>query len=447
MAGLSKQTRIWIIVIALAALLGLGLLWFFSSHERVTRMQPLPLTGEAAYNPFFALKRTLERTGLKVQSESELRFDKLALKPGETLLIGGRPENLSESQLEDIEGWVASGGHAMIALQQTRDRSFSELIQEFLREVEEANRQADRASDSAQSEDAVSSNSESENDADEREQEQEEEQERGSKRLRDAQDAELVHRYQLSLEPSEGCPLLSRADTHAALPDIRFCPEVRFYLPPPEEQNIDFDFDWLLGNDDVGYSLARAKLGRGSVLFISDMQWLATYRLRDDSSLYPLARQIFDAPVQRKQRVVLVYGSRMPSLMVMLVERGWPILVPLLLALFLWAYKRSARFGPLLAHQLAPRRALKEHVLAAGEFLFRRGRGLALHEALMRHVWQKIRRKHPQLESLNMSERIVEIAKLYKLDPSAVQQALLPEDLDKPHVFVQSIRTLLLLRK
>jgi hypothetical protein len=444
-AGLSKQNRIWIIVLALVAIIGLVVLWFYNTHERVTRMQPLPLTGEAAYNPFFALKRTLERTGLTVQSESQLRFEQLALQPGETLLIGGRPESLTAAQLDDIEAWVQKGGHAIIALQQTRDRSFGELIREFMREAEEANRKAERAKERTEAE-ADASNSDSET-AEESEDSEERERELVSERLRDAQNSELVDRYQFNLFESEGCPTLDGSTLKNAPELIQFCPEIRFYLPDPDEQATDLAFNWSVGNDAYGYSLAKAKLGRGTMLFIADMQWLATYRIRDDSSLYPLARQMFDAPIKRKQRVVMVYGSRMPSLMVMIIERGWPILVPLLIALLLWAFKHAARFGPLLPHTLAPRRALKEHVLAAGEFLFRRGRGSALHEALMRHVWQKVRRKHPQLETLNAAERVSAIAKLYTLDELSVQQALLPADLDKPHAFVQSIKTLLLLRK
>jgi hypothetical protein len=143
----------------------------------------------------------------------------------------------------------------------------------------------------------------------------------------------------------------------------------------------------------------------------------------------------------------LVYGSRMPSLLTLIVRFAWPILLPLSLALLLWAFARSARFGPILAHALAPRRALKEHVLGAGEFLFRRKRARVLHLALLRHTRQKLLRKFPHLEALDTSEQITEIAKLYQLDPARVKDAIEPLDLDKPHAFIQSVKTLIYLRK
>jgi Domain of unknown function (DUF4350) len=422
-AALSQKSRLMLVAALVVLCIGLGLAWFFSTHVRETRMQPLPLTGEAAYNPFFALKRTLERTGLTVHSHSELRIKQLELKPGETLIVGGRPESLTREQLDELEAWVESGGHLIVALQQTRDRSFADILAEAF---EESGKEVDEDSDATESE-----SEETEND----------ELDEENTSLREVMNSALVQRFGLDVHENSDCPTLTSTETIVSLPTIYFCPSLHFH---PSDSS-ELEFTWALGNDADGYSLAKAEQGRGSMIFAADLQWLTTYRLKDES-LHALVRQLFDAPIERKQRVVLVYGSRMPSLITIIVRFAWPILLPLALALLLWAFARSARFGPILAHQLAPRRALKEHVLGAGEFLFRRKRGRVLHQALLRQTRLKMLRKFPHLEALSQAEQIPEIAKLYQLDLARVRDALEPLDLDKPHAFIQSIKTLIYLR-
>jgi hypothetical protein len=455
-AALSQKSRLMLVAAIVLLCVGLGLAWFFSTHVRETRMQPLPLTGEAAYNPFFALKRTLERSGLAVQSESELRIQQLELKPGETLIVGGRPESLTREQLDELAAWVESGGHLIIALQQTRDRSFSDILAEAFEQdsddddksrrtgdtADKSRRTGDTANKSRRTGDTADNSDNSDNPESDSEDEESDELDEENSSLREVMNSALVGRFGLDVHQSSDCPTLTSTEKMVSLPTISFCPSLHFH---PSDSS-ELAFTWALGNDDDGYTLAKAEQGRGSMIFAADLQWLTTYRLKDES-LHALVRQLFDAPIKRKQRVVLVYGSRMPSLMAIILRFAWPILVPLTLALLLWAFARSARFGPLLAHQLAPRRALKEHVLGAGEFLFRRKRGRVLHQALLRQTRVKMLRKFPHLEALSHAEQIFEIAKLYQLDPARVRDALEPVDLDKPHAFIQSIKTLIYLRK
>jgi hypothetical protein len=76
--------------------------------------------------------------------------------------------------------------------------------------------------------------------------------------------------------------------------------------------------------------------------------------------------------------------------------RGYFLTPPLSAARVLAWLARSQRFGPLLLPAIAHRRALLEHVQAAGRFAISRGRGPALYEAARRAFFERLRRRDPR---------------------------------------------------
>ncbi|KAG1317431.1 hypothetical protein G6F62_012902 [Rhizopus arrhizus] len=75
-----------------------------------------------------------------------------------------------------------------------------------------------------------------------------------------------------------------------------------------------------------------------------------------------LTRYLLD-PNYGKGAVWLVYAGRPPSLWARLFYHGWPLWVPLLLALLGWLWGRSQRFGSLQPSPLLERRSLLEHLV------------------------------------------------------------------------------------
>src|SRR5581483_10901562 len=136
-------------------------------------------------------------------------------------------------------------------------------------------------------------------------------------------------------------------------------------------------------------------------------------------------------------KVHLVYAADVPPLYVLLVKRGWPALVPALLALLAWFWARSQRFGPLLPLAPADRRALREHIRAAGEFTFRRRRAAALYAPVRRAFDERLRRDDPAVAAL---------AARSGHSPALVRVALNPFDLTDPERFFVTIKTLTELR-
>ena len=100
-----------LVLLVVLALLGA---WFRHTFHRVEKTLYLPPTGEAAYNPLYALAKTLEADGVKVNARQRLLLDDNALAPTDTLLLFNDPRTLSPPDAERLLDWVEGGGHLLV---------------------------------------------------------------------------------------------------------------------------------------------------------------------------------------------------------------------------------------------------------------------------------------------------------------------------------------------
>jgi hypothetical protein len=203
-------------------------------------------------------------------------------------------------------------------------------------------------------------------------------------------------------------------------------------------------FDFLRGDNETGYSIGRRSREDGSWLVAGDLNFLRNSELKRQG-YDALAWQIL-GPALQGGKVHLVYAADVPPLYVLIVERGWPVVLPALLALFAWLWARSQRFGPVLPLAPAHRRALLEHVEASGEFTFRRGRASALYAAVRRAFFERLRHADPSIAALDGEDLVVALSTLRKRPLAEIRQALNPVDLARPEHFTATIKTLVELR-
>ena len=200
-----------------------------------------------------------------------------------------------------------------------------------------------------------------------------------------------------------------------------------------------------LGDAESGYRLLEGYYGDGQWRALSSLRPIGRRALRE-----PEHRDLATAwilPLLPERGVVhLVFSVDVPPLYVLLVQSGWPLLLPLVLALLFWLWRRAQRLGPVLGVEAPDRRALLEHLRATAEFLFRRRAAKQLHGALHRQFLADLRRDHAEIAALQGDELVRAVAERWALPPEQVRGALYPTELERPARFVAAMRTLTQLR-
>lgn len=370
--GLLAAGVVAIVVVALA--------WFLHNYTRVEREFPLPPRGEAAYNPLYALKKALQADGVRVESRQRLDLSAHAPATRDTVLVFGDPRTMSPPDARRLLDWVARGGH---------------LVVRTPRGVE------------------------------------------WDKQL----SAPLFGELQLVLRnDGDGSRECVPFQLEGEEPHIEFCGARRFGFA-----GVVPELAW--GDLKHGYVYARLVRGEGRVDVLADMDFLTNGRSESatgnlfggagsgsglrDVPHRALARQVL-APNYGRGTVHLVYAAQMPSLWSLLLARGWPVWLPLALALCAWLWLRARRFGPQRPAPAAERRSLLEHVRASGEHLFRYGRGPLLYAAVRQAFLARLRRRDPLAAALSGEAQVAALAERFGLPADMLRKALqVPASHDK----------------
>ena len=386
-------------------LLGLLVFWFLSTYHRVEREIDLPPRGEARYNPLLALKKTLQSRTIDANSRGDLNLAAMALQPGDTVLLDIDVRNVTDAQSETLMSWVESGGHLLLRLPEGDEGRPGTLLSTLGLTVSSEfgcfnwSEAAVKDSDTAQK----------------------------------AKTAEAVDAAKTEQKAKES---KGEADPGAGM----FCSRFRFKT----DEEYESDFDWLWGNRDEGFLFGRHPWGEGHVLIAADFDFLHNDELKHAGNA-ALTWQLI-GPALGTGRVFLIYAADTPPWYVLFVKQGWYVLLPLLLALLAWLWARSQRFGPLLPLASPHRRALLSHVQAAGEFAFVRGRGAALHAAVLRAFRLRLRRRDPVAAALAPEALVQTLSERHSIAAARIRHALQPQELARPEQFLAAIRTLMQLR-
>ncbi|GAB3782381.1 DUF4350 domain-containing protein [Dyella agri] len=179
--------------------------------------------------------------------------------------------------------------------------------------------------------------------------------------------------------------------------------------------------DAVIGDAGNGYLFARTAVGRGHVSLLASFIPLERLQLKQAEAQHFAWRLL--APNRGRGQVYLVYALDGQPFLKLLVTQGWPALLALALLLAAWMAMRGARFGPLMPAPVPHRRALLEHVQAAGEFLYRRDGGRGLHQLACQAVLERLRRRDPASARLNGEALYQRLAERGGLDAAQVAQA------------------------
>lgn len=338
-------------LLVLGALLLVG--GFFATFERKDVTEPVTAHGEARYNRFFALERTLNRLNLPARSLTTLDPQQMPLKPGDTLLLGDDAARVDVDDAARIAAWVHGGGHLLLSPGATAA----------------------------------------------------------------AVRAPLFEALGL-LDPGPADYVCSAFRVTAAADDkdgVSLCGQ-RFRLKPAGAA-----VDAAIGDVQDGYLFARTRLGKGTVSVLSSFNVLSRNQLKQAAAQQFAWRLL--KPNRGHGVIYLVYALDGPAFLAWLSIKGWPALLALAVLLAAWMAMRSARLGPLMPAPALHRRALLEHVQAAGEFLYRRDGGRSLHNLACQTVLARLRRRDPACAMLNGDALYARLAERSELDAAQIAQA------------------------
>lgn len=228
-------------------------------------------------------------------------------------------------------------------------------------------------------------------------------------RADEALDGERTLLGRFGIMPSEAAPRCQPWQVQGQEEHQEFCAGPRFTL----DENARAERRWGDAADDT-LAYARLRYGSGRVDVLADMDFLRNGQDEKDTGLRDLphrdlARLVL-APNYGKGRMHLVYAAEAPSLWRTVLQRGWPIWLPLLLALLAWLWMRAQRFGPLLPSPRQERRSLLEHVRASGEHLHRYGKSPLLYDAVRQSFLARLRRRAPLAAALTGDAQLQAIA-------------------------------------
>ena len=338
-------------LLVLGALLLVG--GFFATFERKDVTEPVAAHGEARYNRFFALERTLSRLDLPARSLATLDPQQMPLKPGDTLLLGDDAARVDADDAARIAAWVHGGGHLLLSPGTTAAAVRTPLFEALG-----------------------------------------------------------------LLDPGPADYVCSALHITAAADDkdgVSLCGQ-RFRLTPAGAA-----VDAAIGDAQDGYLFARSRLGKGTVSVLASFSALSRNQLKQAAAQQFAWRLL--APNRGHGVIYLVYALDGPSFLKFLSIEGWPALLALAMLLAAWMAMRSARLGPQMPAQALYRRALLEHVQAAGEFLYRRDGGRSLHQLACQTVVARLRRHDPACAMLNGDALYARLAERCALDAAQIAQA------------------------
>jgi hypothetical protein len=398
-----------IIKLILLAAVALLVTWIARNTYWDTTTIPTSLKNEAATNPFYGAQRLVEKLGSKSSWDRLLRD----VPPDAVIVLSSWHWDLAEQRRERLERWVEAGGRLVL------DRTLVGVNDEFERWSGIARRTpAPKAK-----------GKEKAKDDDDDDAEEDEDSELQSQLHRDCRS---VHQA----APKRGA---NDVDDHSfELCAARDGTHLTTTRP----------MAWAL-EDDLGIQVLRVNVGQGSVTVVNGVPFHFRQFLQgQNAALLVAAMQL-----RKKDDVHFISEAEHPSILTLMWDLGWPVVLLALALIGLGLWRSSVRFGPLVAVPDQARRSLAEQIRGTGLFVIRVGGGRALHAAAVRALNEAARRRIGAYSRLSSSERIDEMARLTGADAAALGPAVnnagarRPNELRQAIALIESVRRRLLSEK
>lgn len=429
-----------VIGVMLSVLLALSY-WWFTKLEWQEKEIDLGFSEDARQNHFLAAEIFLRKHGIKaITVKGQSLLDKhawrnLTLGPQDTIVLINGYKILDQERYDRLYEWVTNGGTLIISTQNPFigiHTNENDLL------LDDLNIEPGRKKHKPDSLDPVhNSTDELEKAIKDENKRKKAEREKQSKKDPDNKQEEPKTQYcGHDLEPTrftfigEEKPLAF--DFSKTEPFIYYSDGKSRDLTAEEDSDYDGRREHLL----------QFQIGEGAIIVTSDNFIWDNLRITCHDHAFALWRL-----VNENGRVWFLVNQDAPSLLTIL-WRSTPYgVIAALLALVLWLWAKSQRFGPVFVVERTGRRNLAEHIYAGAMLLWRQQQHPQLLTVLRSEILDQLQAQHPQLSQPQSGERVEFLHQLTGIAPAAIKQALFADNLQHPQEFATAIAHLQTIRK
>lgn len=431
---------IWSIVgaIALGGIIYVAINWF----EIVDSEAWVGAQGEAASNPFYALERTLEEMGAKVEkvqgtSQWQAALESEPSGSNGTLFIGDRRlARMTPARVRQLQEWVKAGGNLIIEAEQpgiddpllAAYKVGRVRLQWVKGELLPRPKRTDPGAPA----------------------DLEEEEETPFNFAIDPQYDE---------EEAEPQKSSGKKTSERRSPFTRISPVTTAILPGAHQFKVSFrpylnlvldaanTTAWPV-EDEVGLRLVQIRdgVGRGRVTIVSNFDFMAYRRLsaRDHAEFVwhlVVANADGQSDIQGKPTVWLALRDPAGGLWTWLTKYAWMVVASLLVLLIAWIARIVPRFGPLVKAPAPSRLSLTEHLVAMGRYLGQKHAFVPLATVARERFLARMARESPALARMDLGALAAALEKQSGIGQARVRRALETAPSDR-RTFVETIQTL-----
>jgi hypothetical protein len=170
--------------------------------------------------------------------------------------------------------------------------------------------------------------------------------------------------------------------------------------------------------------LLHFERGRGRVTVLNDLDFMRNRsigRLDHAEFLWQIVRFQPDTPA-----LFVFDNPQKLSLLGWLGANAWAVIAAAGLALVVWLWRVSSRFGPIAPDPEPARRRLLDHLRASGRFQWSRGGGSALVEAAREAALRRVARAYPDFAGLTRGEQQARLVEVFGIRAEDAHRVLAP---------------------
>ena len=475
--SVKSLTRVqrWLIVGTLAAaVIGLGY-WWYSTLEWEEKEVDLGYSKEALRNDFLAAEIFLRKQGVHATTVKNLSlldnhsWRNLTLGAQDTIVIVNGYKTLTQARYDSLYDWVENGGTLITSTQNpfvgTHTGEEDLLLSDFnIKPAQEIKEQDARTALERFADEFDNADKEKKDEKDEKdEKEQNTVDESGSEKAKKEDKPENYYRCALGETPtpvefgSEEKPLsfdfshngqfiyyaYVAHDTDDAAKDTENDETPTDAEHKTNDINSESTDDELEEEpneqEDYHYDEQREHLlyfdiGAGSVTITSDNYIWANQRIDCHDHAYGLWQL-----VNPEGRVWFLINQDAPSLAAILWRNASYGVIAGFIAILLWLWANSLRFGPALVVEQTGRRSLGEHIYASAMLLWRKQQHPQLLTLLRKEILDRLDEQHSNLNQASGEQRLEFLQQLTGIAQADIKQALFADGLHHPQEFSVAI--------